>query len=34
MRQNCLNGLAELAFDARLKRMSERVLVNTSDVYQ
>jgi hypothetical protein len=34
MRQNCLNELAELALDAHLKRMSERVLANTSDVYQ
>ena len=34
MQQDCLNELAELALGARLKRMSERVLANASDVYQ
>jgi DNA-binding MarR family transcriptional regulator/ribosomal protein S18 acetylase RimI-like enzyme len=34
MQQDFLNELAELALGSRLKRMSERMLANASDVYQ
>ena len=34
MQQDFLNELAELALGSRLKRMSERMLSNASDVYQ
>jgi DNA-binding MarR family transcriptional regulator/ribosomal protein S18 acetylase RimI-like enzyme len=34
MKQDFLNELAELALGSRLKRMSERMLANASDVYQ
>jgi len=34
MQQDFLNDLAELALGSRLKRMSERMLVSASDVYQ
>ncbi len=34
MQQNILNILADLALDAPLKRVCERVLADASDVYQ